>query len=93
MLKARRHLKIAEHDPGHIVLRFSPAILGSVPQLAGDAEALWRGIKGIEAMQINAWKRTIALDYDPSVIAPSVWPDLVEGEDPVARQRLVDLVH
>ena len=94
LLEARRHLKIAQHDPGHIILRFSPAILGCVPQLAGgDAEALWRGVKGIEAMRINVWKRSIVLDYDPSVIATSVWSDLLEGDDPVARQRLFDLVH
>lgn len=92
LLEARQYLRILEHRPGRIVLRFSPAVLGAVPELAGQsAETLWRGIKGIEGLRISVWRRAITLDYDPAVVDPAVWSELIEGDDRVARGRLTEL--
>jgi len=92
LLGVREHLRIKEHREGQIVLRFGASILGNLPELAGhDAEALWRGIPGLTGMKISLWRRTITFDYDPEVIDPSLWTDLVEGDETVARKRLAEL--
>ncbi|WP_051340265.1 heavy-metal-associated domain-containing protein [Azospirillum halopraeferens] len=87
-------LRIVHHIPGRIRLKLEAAA-GAVPVTAGDAGAFDRalsGLSGIRSVRLNPLARSCTIEYDPALIPPSAWPDLLAGRDTPGAAGLLRLV-
>lgn len=78
----RPYLSIAHHVPGRIRLRFDVSVLarfgaGRLSTFADEA----RAAGGLHSFRVNAAARSLAIEYDPAVVAPDVWTRFVTGDD------------
>ncbi len=85
-------LTIAHHIPGRVRLKLDGAAERGLAALADDAKALHRaltGAEGIRSVALNPLARSCTIEYDPTVIPPSAWPDLLRGEASAAAGTLL----
>lgn len=85
-------LTIAHHIPGRVRLKLDGAAERGLVALADDARALHRaltGAEGIRSVALNPLARSCTIEYDPTVIPPSAWPDLLRGEASAAARTLL----
>lgn len=88
-------LRIAHHIPGRVRLKLDASADAGVAAAAGDVESLRRslsGSPGIRTVSLNPLARSCTIEYDPSVIPPTAWPDLLHGDLSAGAQTLLRIV-
>lgn len=86
-LGLRRFVSIAHHVPGRIRLKLDMTALAHLPKVDPTPfVALVDRIKGVKATRVNKAALSVVVDYDPALIAPPIWPQLLSAEpEAVAR--------
>lgn len=82
VLEFRRFLSIVHHVTGRVRLRLDPRALDVWPH--GSRSALgfpFERLEGIRGVRVNAAALSVAIEYDPRVISPTLWDTLVRGDD------------
>ncbi len=75
-------LRIAHHVPGRVRLKLdgggpSAAMLDGAKRFIRAAG----GAPGIRSVNLNALARSCVVEYDPKIISPAAWRDLVGGHE------------
>lgn len=85
----RRFVSIAHHVPGRIRLKLDMRALAHLPQVdpAPFVDLVGR-VQGVTATRVNAAALSVVVEYDPALIAPPVWAELLAAE-PEAAARLL----
>lgn len=80
-LHLRRYVTIAHHVPGRIRLKLGLAAMSRLPDVdpAPFTQLLDR-IRGIKVTRINKAALSVVVEYDPNIVAPSVWARLLQGD-------------
>ena len=74
LLKIAPYARIAHHISGRIRLKFSPA---AEEVLTGiNIESIMTGIPGIHGHRLNKSAGSVVIEYDPAILAPSLWEEL-----------------
>jgi hypothetical protein len=84
-------LRIAHHIPGRVRLKLEHAGAGLAQGLA-EAERFIQSAAqtdGIRKVTLNALARSCLVEYDPRIISPAAWQDLVAGKRSDAAETLV----
>lgn len=78
----RRFLRIAHHVSGRVRLRLDPRALDLLPGVSQAALVFpFSRLDGIRDVRVNVAAFSVAIHYDPAVIAPGWWETLVRGDD------------
>lgn len=86
-----RMTRIAHHIPGRVRLKLDGAAEGSAIQVRDFLDSASKA-SGIRSVNVNLLARSCVVEYDPGLIAPSAWQDLVDGtRSPLAEQLLRSL--
>lgn len=85
LLLWRSYLSIIHHIPGRIRVRIS----GAFREAARDRDisqlqAIWKRIPGIRNLRPNLRAASAVIEYDPAVIEPAVWEQLIHGSEETA---------
>lgn len=75
-------LRIAHHVPGRVRLKLDAAPGAGLGQGLAEARRFVQAASttaGIRSVDLNPLARSCVVEYDPQVIAPSAWSDLVGG--------------
>ncbi len=70
------HIEVAHHIPGRIRLRVRPSGLGLVGNI--DIEAALLNIPGVRSLRINAFARTVVIEYNRERLPCDLWRSLEE---------------
>ena len=85
-------LRIAHHIPGRVRLKLSAEgtteLLGMIDQAKRFIRSI-ADIPGIRSVNLNPAARSCVVEYDPALIPPSVWQDLVSGTASSAAENLL----
>jgi hypothetical protein len=82
ILELRGVVTVVHHVKGRIRLRVQSDAIKRLPPLNGaDVASLGRAVEGIRDIQFNWASASLVIHYDPQVILPSNWEDLIEGEE------------
>ena len=68
------HVRIAEHVPGKITMRFSLSGLGLLQN--ADFINIDQRIPGIRKTRTSLWRRAVVIEYDEDKVPFSIWEDL-----------------
>ena len=87
LLKIAPYARIAHHISGRIRLKFSPA---AEKVLAGiNIESIMTGIPGIHGHRLNKSAGSVVIEYDPAILAPSLWEELASlRKNPAVQDKL-----
>lgn len=88
-------LQIAHHIPGRIRLKLAAHVQPGIIPPAEEAKRFVRavtGTAGIRAVTLNLLARSCVVEYDPAVIPPQAWHDLVAGGRSGAAAALLDAI-
>ena len=81
------HIRISEHVPGEIVLKFGLSGLGVLQD--SDIGEIGRTIPGIRKARTSLWKRAVVIEYDEDQVPFDIWAELAaSGHDPVRQKAL-----
>ncbi|NBC31310.1 MAG: hypothetical protein GVY13_01410 [Alphaproteobacteria bacterium] len=98
LLQARRHCRIVHHLPGRLRLRIDPrgldAALAGIPghRPAEAFRTQLAGLAGIRGTEINLPARSVVISYDPAVLRPALWEQLIRGDPANAAAALETLL-
>lgn len=86
-------LRIVHHIPGRIRLGLAGGASrldwgGDLPGEAGRFCRALEGAAGIRSVRLNPLARSCTVEYDPAVISPAAWPDLLGGTGSAAAAEL-----
>lgn len=85
--------RIAHHIPGRVRLKLDGPAEGSTADVRRFVDAASRA-SGIRSVSVNPLARSCVVEYDPALIAPSAWQDVVSGtRSPHAERLLLSLAH
>lgn len=73
-------VRIAHHIPGRVRFKLSPEAEAGI--LAAEARSFTESavrVEGIRSVSVNPLARSCVVEYDPGLIPPSAWRDLVDG--------------
>jgi hypothetical protein len=83
------HIKIVEHRPGELKLKFSLSILSGT-DISGINEIV-EVLKGIVDTRINLLARSIEISYDPGRISYDLWESLFKvNAHPEQKEEVID---
>lgn len=89
-------VQIAHHIAGRIRFKVGAIELDAEGRAAlADARKFQHAldsIPGVKAIRLNLLARSCTVEYDPAVIPPQAWLDLLAGVDSPAAQRLLDII-
>lgn len=88
-------LRIVHHIPGRVRLKLDAAPGPELAAAAGEVNALNRalaGAHGIRSVAVNPLARSCTIEYDPALIPPSAWPDLLADEKSPGAEALLRIV-
>ena len=88
-------LRIAHHIPGRVRLKLAAEPGPELAAAAGDVTALNRALSGspaIRSVSLNPLARSCTIEYDPALIPPSAWPDLLAGRSTSGAEALLRIV-
>ncbi len=91
LLRAGEVLAIAHHIPGRIRLKLTDETAAAAVLAGGrfpSPERL-RAIAGVRAVKVNLLARSCVVDYDPVVVPPMAWVDLLAGRRTSASDPLL----
>ena len=92
LLRARSYLSITHHEPGSIRLRFKPAILSAVPEIATSAgHDVLSGWDAIQDVKLNALGMSLQIRYDALRFEPQGWERLIDGSEAEAQAVVSDI--
>jgi hypothetical protein len=94
LLRFATLLRIAHHIPGRVRLKLAVEN-GSGLIDAAEAKRFIRsvtGVPGIRAVSLNPLALSCVVEYDPALISPSVWNDLVAGTRSAAAEALLQAI-
>jgi hypothetical protein len=81
ILELREPVTVVLHVSGRIRLRVDRKVTAQFPRLDGSQVASSLGaVRGIRSTQLNVVAASLIIHYDPRVIAPSAWEDLLQGD-------------
>ena len=89
IMDLRPHVRIVGHSDGKIKLRYrmgAISVLKKIEKSTGGR--LLDAIEGVEKASVNPLMFTLTIRYDPKVIQPSWWEELIQDSDEAARQVL-----
>lgn len=95
LLELVPHVRVLDHRPGSLKLRF---LLGALTARGGtDLTALAREVPGILRTRVNLLSRTLSIDYDPDRIGYDVWESILSlakqpENRPLVLKRLGEVV-
>lgn len=83
-------LRIAHHIPGRVRLKVGAdaGLAQAVDKARGFLQSV-TAIAGIRSVNVNLLARSCLVEYDPEVIPPSAWQDLIGGTRSAAADALV----
>lgn len=67
--------EIAHHIPGRVRLKFSPMVVQELKKV--DPKRIAEKFPGILNLRVNQLALTTVVEYDPEIIEPEIWEDLV----------------
>ncbi|HYG85240.1 MAG TPA: cation transporter [Azospirillum sp.] len=88
-------LRIVHHIPGRVRLKLDATPGPELAAAVGDVKALNRalaGSHGIRLVNVNPLALSCTIEYDPALIPPSAWPDLLAGENSPGAEVLLRIV-
>ncbi len=82
IIKIASYFTIIAHAPGRIRVRVNPKIQNESDNISiDDIQSLPSKIAGIKNIKINKIIASVTILYEPTVFAPSLWEDLIKGEN------------
>lgn len=86
-----RLLRIVHHIPGRVRLKldWNAAGLGEALDDVGRFVRSVSNAAGIRSVNLNPLARSCTVEYDPTVISPAAWQDLVVGVRSAAADALL----
>lgn len=95
LLRIAPHVEPAGHTPGRIAFKLKLSALAVAQSL--EPERLARELPGILKTDLKIFSRTVVIDYNPALLPPALWDELLAlGADPgrqeAARARLTELL-
>jgi len=94
LLRLTALLRIAHHIPGRVRLKLDAAAGSALAAAAGDIAALNRALSAspaIRSVSVNHLALSCTIEYDPAVIPPSAWSDLLAGKTSPGADALIRL--
>lgn len=85
-------LRIAHHIPGRVRLKLAGDAQSGLAQALDEARRFVRSVAataGIRSVDLNPLARSCVVEYDPEVIPPAAWQDLVNGVRSAAAETLL----
>lgn len=85
-------LNIAHHIPGRVRLKLVGEAGTGLGQALAEAKRFARSVAasaGIRSVNLNPLARSCVVEYDPKIIPPSAWQDLVDGIPSAPAETLV----
>jgi hypothetical protein len=95
LLRFATLLRIAHHIPGRVRLKLAVENGSGLIDAAAEAKRFIRsvtGVPGIRAVSLNPLALSCVVEYDPALISPSVWNDLVAGTRSAAAEALLQAI-
>ena len=84
-------LRLKRHAPGRIVFKIVFSGLAAALELIGGPGEF--EFPGVTDADVSAWARTITLAYDPDVLPPHVWEDILAlSEQPGGAGKIRDMM-
>lgn len=84
--------RIAHHIPGRVRLKLEGTTEDGATDVRRFIDAATRAV-GIRSVNVNPLARSCVVEYDPALIAPDAWQDMVDGtRSPHAERLLLSLV-
>jgi len=89
-LQANRHfLSAPSNVPGRLRLKCSAKAIKQLDKsLLSNLKAALEDIDGIKVVRVNVAALSAVVEYDKSIIPPSVWSDFLGGSDEQAKVAL-----
>lgn len=85
----RRFVSIAHHVPGRIRLKLDMKALAHLPKVdPAPFVALVGRVKGVTGTRVNTAALSVVVEYDPKLIPPPTWAQLL-SEAPDAAERIL----
>lgn len=86
-------LRIVHHIPGRIRLGLAAGALqmdwgGDFIADVGRFCRALEGASGIRSVRFNPLARSCTVEYDPAIVSPAAWPDLLDGTASAAAGEL-----
>ncbi|RWR27553.1 cation transporter [Sinirhodobacter populi] len=83
--------RIAHHIPGRLRVKLGATSSQAMPGLAEAAALLvrLRAIQGVKAVTVNKLARSSTVEYDPAILAPEGWEDVMQGRQTGAAEELL----
>lgn len=82
IIKIARYFTVVAHTPGRLRVRVNPKIKEQSGSITlQDIENLPQKIRGIKSITIKKIIASVTIMYDPSVFAPTLWENLIKGEN------------
>lgn len=88
-------LRIAHHISGRIRLKLEMALTAAHEGAIVEARRLFKALDrapGIRSASLNVLARSCTVEYDPKLIPPAAWRDLIEGEPTPEAAALLDVL-
>ena len=95
LLRFATLLRIAHHIPGRVRLKLAAEGTSELVDMIDQVRQFIRSITdtpGIRSVNLNPAARSCVVEYDPALIPPFTWQDLVSGTDSAAVKELVQAV-
>ena len=95
LLRFARCLRIAHHIPGRVRLKL---VVEGDFALDGGIDAAKRFIRsitaipGIRSVNLNPLARSCVVEYDPALIPPAAWQDVVSGTGSAEAEVLLQAI-
>ena len=91
IIKIAGYFTIVHHIDGRLRVRVNPKITNESSSISlKDIEDLPSKINGIKKIKINKIVASVTITYEPSIFAPSLWTDLIEGNNPDEITKLIN---
>ncbi len=90
-LRFAARLSIAHQIPGRVRLKLAAEAAPELAATAAQVKQFSRSITeipGIRSVNLNPLARSCVVEYDPRIIPPSTWADLVSGTRSTAVEGL-----
>ncbi len=82
IIKIASYFTIIAHTPGRLRVRVNPKIQNESDNISiDDIQSLPSKITGIKNIKINKIIASVTILYEPTIFAPSLWEDLIKGEN------------
>lgn len=85
-------LRIAHHIPGRVRLKLAGDSQSGLAQAIDEARRFVKSVAttaGIRSVDLNPLARSCVVEYDPEVIPPAAWQDMVDGVRSPAAETLL----